>query len=51
MKPKIAIASLAILVIGTLMAYALSQGIDGVVFGAGAAGIGAVVGYVWKGRS
>lgn len=49
MKPKYIVAILALLIIGALEFYALSKGIDGALFGAAAAGIGAIVGYVFKG--
>ena len=51
MKPKYLIAILAILVIGGLEAFALSREIDGTLFSAATAGIGAIVGYVIKGNS
>ena len=51
MKPKYLIAILAILVIGGLEAFALSREIDGTLFSAATAGIGAIAGYVIKGNS
>ena len=49
MKAKYKVAVLAILVIAGLEVFALSQGIDGSLFAAATAGIGAIVGYVFKG--
>jgi len=48
MKPKYWIALLGILMIGSLEAYALSQGIDGVALSASLAAIGGIAGYVVK---
>ena len=48
MKPKYIIAILALLIIGGLEFYALSKGINGTLFGAATAGVGAIAGYVLK---
>ena len=48
MKAKYKIAALGILVIGALEAFALYQGVDGTLFSAATAGIGAIVGYVLR---
>ena len=48
MKGKYWVAIFAIIVIGSLEAYALSKGIDGTLFSAATAGIGGIVGYVLK---
>ena len=49
MKAKYKIAVLGILVIAGLEAFALAQGVDGSLFAAATAGVGAIVGYVFKG--
>ena len=51
MKSKYKVAILAILVIAGLEAFALAQGVDGVLFSAATAGVGAIVGYVFKGST
>ena len=51
MKSKYIVALFAISVIGGLEAYALYQGIDGTLFSAATAGIGAVAGYIIKAGS
>ena len=48
MHVRYKVAILAILVIGVLEFYALSQGIDGTLFSTAAAGIGGIAGYVLK---
>jgi len=50
MKPKYWIALLAIVVIGSLEAFALSQGIDGLALSASIGGIGGIAGYVIRGK-
>ena len=49
MKAQYKVAVFAILVIGALEAFALYQGVDGTLFSAATAGIGAITGYVLKG--
>ena len=49
-KPRYVIALWAIFVIAALEAYALSKGIDGVMFGTATAGVGAIAGYAFKDR-
>ena len=48
MKSQYLFAVFAVLVIAALEAYALSEGIDGTLFSAATAGIGAIAGYVLK---
>lgn len=47
-RDKFIIALVGILVIGLLEALALYKGIDGTIFSAATAGVGAIVGYVLK---
>ena len=47
MKARYKVAILAILVIGALEAFALYQGVDGVLFSAAVGSIGAIVGYAF----
>ena len=49
-KPELHVAPLGIACIFFLAAYALYQGVDGVIFGAAMAGIGGIVGWVFKGQ-
>ena len=50
MKAKYVVALFAITVVGALEAFALSKGIDGTLFSAATAGIGAIAGYVLKSK-
>ena len=47
MNAKYKLAILAILIIGSLETFALSQGIDGTMFAVAVGGIGAIVGYAF----
>ncbi len=47
--PELHVAVLGILCITFLMTYALYRGVDGVMFGGAMAGIGGIVGWVFKG--
>lgn len=48
---ELKIAALGIICISFLAAYALYKGVDGTMFGTAMAGIGGVVGWVFKGYS
>jgi len=49
LTPELAIAFLGIVCIFFLTAFALYRGVNGVMFGSGMAGIGSIVGWVFKG--
>ena len=50
MRPELYVAVLGIVCIFFLSGYALYKGVDGVIFGGAMAGIGGIVGWVFKGR-
>lgn len=47
--PELHVAAIGIVAIAGLTAYALFRGVDGVMFGTAMAGIGGIVGWVFKG--
>ena len=48
--PKYMVAIVAMVVIGTLEIFALSNGIDGTIFTAAMAAIGGIAGYALRGK-
>jgi len=50
MKTEYKLVLIALLMIFVLEFYALSMGIDGMLFAAAVGGIGAIAGYIIKGR-
>lgn len=49
LTPELQVATFGVASVVFLEAYALYQGVDGVMFGAAMAGLGAIIGWVFKG--
>lgn len=47
--PELFVAMLGVIFISCLAGYALYRGVDGVMFGSAMAGIGGIIGWIFKG--